>query len=252
MAPDWTGHGEGGPFAVLESPEKHRFAFWKDHATPLPRELLELTRWLSSDPGRVVPEQGTDGAVRLTAASAASNVLFLKPERGPAAALWERVLVLLRTIKANQERIDYMAAEARQRLSEVDDRLREVAARVEESRPQWKEMYRRARAGRKAGHKPSRTGPAAQLRAELEKLRETQRRFETLEQERVVAARRVKFLEGEKASSLRPRPGLWGQINAFLDLQVLSAASVASEEFRKTPQLRALRLSELERQLAEE
>ena len=48
----------------------------------------------------------------------------------------------------------------------------------------------------------------------------------------------------------RVYPGLWARINAFLDLQALSVANVAGEEFRKAPRpltgLVARRESELE------
>jgi hypothetical protein len=82
----------------------------------------------------------------------------------------------------------------------------------------------------------------AQVREDLD------RRKENLERERAPIEQRLRWLE-ERASR-RVFPGLFATINAFLDIQALSAASVAIEEFRRTPRRESALADELEARLA--
>ncbi|HEV2317531.1 MAG TPA: hypothetical protein VGV89_08175 [Thermoplasmata archaeon] len=74
------------------------------------------------------------------------------------------------------------------------------------------------------------------------------RRRENLERERAPVEQRLRWLE-ERATR-RVFPGLFATINAFLDVQALSAASVAIEEFRKSPRRESALADELEARLA--
>ncbi len=74
------------------------------------------------------------------------------------------------------------------------------------------------------------------------------RRLENLTQERAPIEQRLRWLE--ERSHHRVFPGLFATVNAFLDIQALSAASVAIEEFRKTPRRESALADELEARLA--
>ncbi len=74
------------------------------------------------------------------------------------------------------------------------------------------------------------------------------RRRENLERERAPVEQRLRWLE-ERATR-RVFPGLFATINAFLDVQALSAASVAIEEFRKSPRRESALADGLEARLA--
>ena len=74
------------------------------------------------------------------------------------------------------------------------------------------------------------------------------RRREDLELEKAPVVARLRF--AETASTNRVQVGLYSQINAFLTMQALSAASVAIEEFRKTPRHASAVIEEMEARLA--
>lgn len=102
------------------------------------------------------------------------------------------------------------------------------------------EQLRRIEATRKGG--------LALVSAWESKRKALERRFERLHAERKPFELELKRLELE--STRRVYAGLFSRINAFLDVQALSTASVAIEEFRKTPRRESAVIEEMEARLA--
>ena len=267
-----------------EPPDESRFAFWKPHATPIQVELLRLTGWLSDEMDREVVVPDAEGQevvhdsfgkpVRATLTrkpSSSQNVLFRLEKPGTKErADWEWYFLLVRRVQAHGRLVQQKVAETSAELAKIGQRIVELQAEKERLavlaetevaayRKRVKKLERAARAGLAKHRKPAPNGPYARLaamvpegRALAEKWADVSRelagRTERALQERVPVARRLEWLA--RRSDHHIFAGLFSVINAFLDVQALSAASVAIEEFRKTPQHDSAVIEEMEARLA--
>src|SRR5271157_2190083 len=89
------------PVPVLDTGEQKRLDYWKEHSKALPRELLEITGWLTSEPERPIASE-VDGRIERVRAADATNALFRVPDAGPARQLWHHYLTYLRREQANR------------------------------------------------------------------------------------------------------------------------------------------------------
>lgn len=214
-------YGEGARYVPLEdNPERQRFSFWRPHATPIPSELLEITGWLAETPKREVYTVAADGRVSPALAGARpANVLFIVPRTGSREhGEWAWALRYLRTEQSIRRLAKERAEAARVRLAAAERTLDELA-----------EEFRQFRSALDQQEVLS----VPKMRAALAEARLRRDRFDDAVRSRDIAAQQLMGqLDHERTPVL---PFAWGRVNAFLDLQALSAASMASEEFRKTP-----------------
>jgi hypothetical protein len=246
------------PFPILDTGEQTRLDYWREHSEALPRELLELTGWITREPERTIPSE-VDGHIERIRAADATNAVFRVPEAGPARELWHVYLTYLRREQANRRLLDLRLARAAEEELELQatlassrnelerahrdlDRARTRVAEAEErARLYMSALMERARAGNKPVRKD--VGAAAKLvhRAKethdvdvaAELVRRTESEVRVLEQRGQRLAGRVRWIR--ERSRVKVYIGLWGEINAFLDLQLLSVASVGTEELRRHP-----------------
>jgi len=226
--------GWSPPASLIDSGERKRLAFWRQHAMALQSDLLEITGWLGFDPEREVLTRTPRGARVVPAESRPANVLFLVPPEGTRAYQnWEWCLGYLRLEQSRRWLVRQQVIEAEAELESAEAELREVRDRHERLDARLRIIAERCRREVKYGPAPLSSGSRLELvqgladaRVNLEACRVAERRRDRLELRR-------KGLRDH----LVPRvyPGLWARINAFLDLQALSVASVAGEEFRKVP-----------------
>lgn len=218
------------PPPLLDSGEQTRVDYWKDRTEVLPRELLEITGWLGRadegrgerDPEREVTaeQEGQRMAVR---AREARNAVFRVPLEGPVRERWQQYLAYLRMEQQNRWLKEELLAEA---VAE------EKAAQAELARCD------KALKENEAGWAAAKTAQGAAIESgEVERKASEVRR---LDSERRLAKDRWERLQVEarwrRSRAATPRyVGLHGEINAFLDLQALSVARVASEELRRRP-----------------
>jgi hypothetical protein len=218
------------PPPLLDSGEQTRVDYWKDRTEVLPRELLEITGW----PGRAGEGETNPGPEREVAAdqegqrvavraTEARNAVFRIPLEGPVRERWQEYLGYLRKEQQNRWLKEELLAEA---VAE------EKAAREELTR--CHEAVTKAEAelaaSRTAGGAPSSQGEVERRTSELRR-RVSDRGLAQGRWERVAAE--VRWRQSRAAT---PRyVGLHGEINAFLDLQALSVARLASEELRRRP-----------------
>lgn len=284
MSPEWgSGPSLGGTQFALH-PDESRFAFWRPHAAPIQAALLRLTGWIEEDVERELLVASADGP--LVAHSAEGRPIRATVSRRPAPsdgvlfrlekpgtrerADWETYFVWVRLLQGHDRLVNQGRIEAYKSLADVDARilsLSEEKDRVAEAETtsradlmsRAKILRRLAKAGISRGSKPSPTGPYARLRklteeaaadraARVAVARDIAARFENLGFERASIEQQLRSLE--LRASRRVYAGLFGQINAFLDVQALSAASIAIEEFRKTPRRETAVVEEMEARLA--
>ena len=284
MARSWDSEPLRRAVPSVEHPDESRFAFWKPHATPIQVELLRLTGWLSDEMDRevVVPDaegeevvhdaSGRPVRVSLTRKpSSSQNVLFRLEKPGTKErADWEWYFLLVRRVQVHGRLLRQKVTETNGELAKIDERIIELhaekerlAVRAESEvaafRQKVKRLERAARVGLAKHRKPAPNGPYARLAAMVpegkalaEKWAETTRelaaRTEIALHERAPVARRLEWLA--RRSDRHIFAGLFSVINAFLDVQALSAASVAIEEFRKAPQHSSAVIEEMEARLA--
>ncbi|MGI0151384.1 MAG: hypothetical protein ACREC5_05560, partial [Thermoplasmata archaeon] len=198
----------------------------------------------STDPDREVRTRTEDGAQIVRAGSRPSNVLFLVPAEGTRTYQnWEWCLGYLRLEQGRRRLVRQQVAEAEAERTSAEEEVQAIRERHARLDSRLRELEDRARRA-KGGGTPAELVPGlAGARENLAAYRAVLRRKETVEL-------RLKGLRDH----LVPRvyPGLWGRINAFLDLQALSVASVAGEEFRKFPRPLSSLAARLERQLKED
>ena len=260
---------------IVDSGEKARYEFWKDHTEALPRELLEITEWLSRAPGREVLTATAEGRERTRAAYAA-NVLFRVPAAGPDRKRWEEVIEYLRWAHARRRQTeaclaracdDLNAAEAALSASmdEIDTAKKNAErarGRLSDAEVISKEYLEALNARRIAGREAPTLRELTQARRmvrrchELEAVADSkdcvhqaalnlgQARRRECEQRVLRARAEVQMLVDESAP--RVRTGIWTFVNSWLDLQVLSVGTVASDEFRRRPRGESTRVQELE------
>ena len=89
--------GWSPPASLIDSGERKRLSFWRQHAMALQSDLLEITGWLGFDPEREVLTRTPRGTRVVPAESRPANVLFLVPPEGTRAYQnWEWCLGYLR------------------------------------------------------------------------------------------------------------------------------------------------------------
>ena len=243
--------GASRPVPLIDSGERDRLSFWRQHAVAIPSELLEITGWLTLATEREALTQKEGGVHRVSAGSRPSNVLFLVPREGTRAYQnWEWCLNYLRMEQGRRRLVQQQVGEAEAAVKAAEAELELIRHRQEELDARLRETEPQARGEVKGGSPPSPTGPYARLVEGLAEAREN------LAAHRAAERRRDRLrlrLEGFR-DHLVPRvyPGLWGRVNAFLDLQALSVANVAGEEFRKVPRSLARVATRFERELEED
>ena len=234
--------------SLVDSGERKRLSFWQQHAMALQSDLLEITGWLGFDPEREVFTETGTGLRVVTAGSKPANVLFLVPPEGTRTYRdWEWCLRYLRLEQSRRWLVRQRAHEAQRELEDAERELKEIRARHEQLEGPLREVAEKAR---QASRERSAPGPSELARELAEGLAQARA---NLEAHRLAERRRDRL--GLRLQGLRdhlvPRvyPGLWSRINAFLDLQALTVASVAGEEFRKTPRPLTGLAARLERDL---
>ncbi|HEV2166433.1 MAG TPA: hypothetical protein VGS23_05595, partial [Thermoplasmata archaeon] len=90
----------------------------------------------------------------------------------------------------------------------------------------------------------------AELKLGIVSARENRSAFRIAKRHKDTARLRLVGLQDHLAPQVYP--GLWARVNAFLDLQALSVANVASEEFRKVPRSLARMATRFEQDLEED
>ncbi|MGH9030411.1 MAG: hypothetical protein ACRDV4_12455, partial [Acidimicrobiales bacterium] len=250
MARDYL-PGPSRPVPLIDSGERERLSFWRQHAVAIPSELLEITGWLTRAVDREALTEEEGDVQPVAPGSRPSNVLFLVPQEGTRAfQSWEWCLCYLRMeqsrrrlvqrqverAKASLEAADAELANLRTRHKDLDSGLRPLADEAHRSVQQGDELAAarltiRLRSG------------LAEVRANLASYRGVERRCET-------ARLRLEGLRDHLVPQVYP--GLWARVNAFLDLQALSVANIASEEFRKVPRSLARMATRFERDLEED
>jgi hypothetical protein len=241
------------PWSLSDSGEQTRVDYWKDRTEVLPRELLEITGWLGrrdegaspADPEREVTSE--EGGRRVAAkASQAPNAVFRIPPAGPLRERWAGYLEYLRKEQQNRWLKEDLLAEALAEegaaTAEVDRRKAELAATEPGlSAPNARVAPEGDPASRCPGAVPDRAGIVGSpgfedARKDYRKPAETRH----LTEELWLAQQRLERVQAEvrwrRTRNAKPHyVGLHGEINAFLDLQALSVASLASEELRRRP-----------------
>ena len=239
------------PVPVIDNGERDRLSFWRQHAVAIPAELLEITGWLALAAEREALTQKEGGVHRVTAGSRPSNVLFLVPREGTRAYQnWEWCLNYLRMEQGRRRLVQQQVGEAEAALKSADAELEDLRTRHQELDSRLRILADEARPIIQRGDGASSNGPLVPLQLGMAEARENLTAFRVAERHRETIRLR---LEGFR-DHLVPRvyPGLWGRVNAFLDLQALSVANVASEEFRKVPRSLARVATRFERELEED
>ena len=141
MAPDYL-PGHSRPIPLIDSGERERLSFWRQHAVAIPTELLEITGWLAQAIERGALTDAGGDVHQVVAGLRPSNVLFLVPQEGSRAYQnWEWCLNYLRIeqgrrrllqqqVKRAEAAVDAAEAELeglRSRHHELDTRLRRLA-----------------------------------------------------------------------------------------------------------------------------
>jgi chromosome segregation ATPase len=178
-------------------------------------------------------------------------VLFLVPPEGSRAYQnWEWCLNYLRTEQGRRRLVQQQVERAEARLKSVEGELNALRTAHEELDTRLRRLADEVRGAHHLGDGIQRDRQVAKLRLGLARARENLSSSRLLERRRETFRLRLQGLRDH----LEPQvyPGLWGRVNAFLDLQALSVASVAGEEFRKVPRSLARVATRLERQLAED
>ena len=241
----WSASRSGPP---VDGGEKERLSFWRHHAVAIQSDLLEITGWLGFDPERAVLTRTGGDVQAVTTGSKPSNVLFLVPPEGTRAYQnWEWCLGYLRLEQSRRWLVRQHVAEAKAELKSAEEELEGVRQRHGDLDARLREAEPRARAEVEGGRQPSPAGPYARLVEGVAEARENLAAYRAAERRRD----RLRLRLAGLLDHLAPRvyPGLWARINAFLDLQALSVASVAGEEFRKVPRPLTGLAARLEREL---
>ncbi len=269
---------------MFDSPDRQRFAFWRPHATPIQASLLRLSGWLEDEVPREVLVARGDGtlvahdaggsairATLTTQTSPADHVLFRLEKPGTRErADWEGYFLAVRKLQAHGRLVHQKISETERELTRIDMEIlalhesKAVSALVAEQEQaefgrKVSDLEQRARKSLAKGSKPAPNGPYRKLEAMQEEGRalsakwaEERRaiasRFEALKQERVPVQQRKDWLS--LRSDRHVFAGLFTVVNAFLDVQALSAASMAIEEFRKNPRNQSAIAEEMEARLA--
>jgi hypothetical protein len=234
--------GEGGvvghsPFPIppADQGEKQRLAFWQKQVEAIPLELLEITGWSSTD--RIVNAPGDDGRVDVVPLSKRPRaVLFRVPHEGPARQQWELILRVLRREQSRRRLVAHEKRAEEEEQTRAREALRpiadEAAAVIDQAWAQGQHALELVHAGAldaerrrelEACARALRVGVdrALALRADY---RATRRRLERIE-------RTIQHFTDRETHTVYP--GLYADINAFLDLQCLDVANVASDELRR-------------------
>jgi hypothetical protein len=224
----------GAGIFLTDNSEKTRLGYWQKFSTPIPAELLRTTGWLSQSPDRMVVSNVDGKAVAMRAADAPPNVLFRLPDDPKSRALWDSYLHFLRLQQSSRKLVEGSVARAKMHLDAAAAKQQAAWDLVYEA----DQLARFAlKSARKTSDRKERAAWIAQARIHIDEARATASVYR-MEAGRLRNAERAHAYYSEK---LLPRiyPGIWAEINAFLDMQCLTTASLASDEFRKrTPRTR--------------
>jgi hypothetical protein len=229
------GGGFGGvAVPIFDNSEKARLAYWRQYSTPIPTALLRITGWIDESPQRRVVTEIDGEIVEVPAAANPPNVLFRLPADAPSRQRWEEYLSFLRM---HQSRNASVAQLLRQQETIRDELLGEV-------RSIWDELFERTELARDAARRalaalavevPTHVGAARPRTQETRSLVHQCRRLATdyrsASRRLDIAERSVRHEREQLEHTIYP--GIFSEINAFLDVQCLSTASLASDEFRR-------------------
>ena len=243
--------GSSRPMPVVDNGERERLSFWRRHAVAIQSDLLEITGWLNRAPERdVLTDSG--GAVQVVkAGTGPANVLFRIPREGTRAYQnWDWCLGYLRIEQSRRRLVLQQVEETERALHSAEGELQEIGDRHQQLDTRLRALAKRAQRAVERGSRPSRHGPYAQLREGIVEARANDVVSRAAERHRDTIRLRLEGLRDHHVP--RVYPGLWARVNAFLDLQALSVANVASEEFRKVPRPLSRLATRLERELEED
>lgn len=222
--------------------EKTRLDFWRRHAEPIPVELLRITGWIDEQPSREVVFQSGARVGVARAQDKPPNVLFRVPSDGEGRREWERILFVLRLEQSRRRSVDLHLQNARRGVT---------AARAAEGQA-WDRLFETSEMGKDAARRALAEAPgsraaanaAQELASAVEQARGEASRWRIARRHTEDATRIATYWESHSSPSIYP--GLFAAINAFLDMQALSVASLASDEFKKRPPRGVLRTPPLE------
>jgi hypothetical protein len=250
MPPDYL-PGHSRPVPLIDSGERERLSFWRQHAAAIPAELLEITGWLTQATERGALTDADGNIHRVVAGSRPSNVLFLVPQEGSRAYRnWEWCLNYLRIEQGRRRLLQQQVERAEASVKAADAELEELRSRHQELDTRLRRLADEPREPIRREDKCEQNPKLDELRFGLAEARGNQTACRVAERRRETARLRLEGLRDHLAPQVYP--GLWARVNAFLDLQALSVANVASEEFRKTPRSLARVAARFERELEED
>jgi hypothetical protein len=226
--------GLSSSLPLIDTGERQRLSFWRHHAVAIQSDLLEITGWLGFDPTREVLTRTRAGVQAVPAGSRPPNVLFLVPPEGTRTYQnWEWCLGYLRLEQSRRWLVRQHAVEAEAELKAAEEEVEQIRLRHEGLTARLRETSKQVGGDAQGAFPPSTVGPRARIAEGLTEARENLDAFRAAERHRATLQLRLAGLRDH----LVPRvyPGLWARVNAFLDLQALSVASVAGQEFRKVP-----------------
>lgn len=243
--------GPSRPVPLIASGERERLSFWRQHAVAIPSELLEITGWLAhaAEHGTLT---NTGGEVRRVAPGMRPpNVLFLVPrDGGRTYQNWEWCLNYLRMEQSRRRLVQQQIEQATERVRAADAELERIRSQHEALDTRLRSLAEGARDCERRGDVLRRATLLAELKIGIAGAREDRSAFRIAERHKDTARLRLEGLQDHLAPQVYP--GLWARVNAFLDLQALSVANVASEEFRKVPRSLARVASRFEQDLEED
>ena len=243
--------GPSRPVPLIDSGERERLSFWRQHAVAIPSELLEITGWLAHAAEHEALTEA-EGEVRLIApGTRPPNVLFLVPrDGGRAYQNWEWCLNYLRMEQSRRRLVQQQVERAKESVRTADEELEGLRSQHEALDTRLRSLAEEARDCERRGDVLHRATLLAELKLGIVSARENRSAFRIAERHKDTARLRLEGLQDHLAPQVYP--GLWARVNAFLDLQALSVANVASEEFRKVPRSLARMATRFEQDLEED
>jgi hypothetical protein len=225
-------HGQSGiGIPIVDNSEKSRLAYWRRYSEPVPTELLKITGWITSSPGRMVVSRIDGKEVSVRAGDDPPNVLFRLPADAAGRRRWEDYLHFLRLHQSRLSMVKSLVDRETGRKTKLETEVGELWDELFASDQLARFAIKRAREARSAKAFPEALREIAQARSAVHRCRSTASSYR-------MAMRRLGLAEGsighyqERLGEV-VYPGLWAEINAFLDMQCLNTASLASDEFRR-------------------
>jgi hypothetical protein len=227
------GHGYGGTIGIpiFDNSEKSRLAYWRQYSEPIPAELLKITGWLTNTPSRMVVSRIDGKDVSVRAGDDPPNVLFRLPADAAGKRDWEKYLHFLRLHQSRSSVVQKLVERETRRKVSLDEEVGNL----------WDALFEAdetARFALKRAREASLGSDGEEVRSEIARARRAVARCRSIASSYRVSVRRLRLAEGaiehdQENLGQVVYPGLWAEINAFLDMQCLNTASLASDEFRR-------------------